>query len=261
MTVCCFVVYVVADGSYKADYGSSPSNGVNGTEKFRWFWGEDTIVELQFNDGEPDLTPAETPSGHYAPVLYPRSGWTSMSAEYGSALGTTTPIRCSKTYRDQRDPQLAYNTSFITVDKVRGYYLPNVRKAYRTHKYVMEVPGGNTPGLTPCGQHSDVAVGLEAPNLDQSETPFGPFTYYVTLPPRSDLMHAKGAPDEFHVDYHAFPSFSDCDVNSPGEICSDDNDHGQHTTTELSYFQMSFHWFPLSKLNDNINQLKQDAKH
>ncbi len=256
--VCCFLVYVVAAGSYKANYGSNPSNGLNGTEKFRWFWGEDTIVELQFYDGEPDLEPAETPSGHYAPVLYPRSGWTSSSAEYSSSDGTTTPTRCSKTYRNQRDPQLAYNESFITVDKVRGSYLPNVSKAYRTHKYVMEVAGGNTPGLTPCGRHSAVAVGLEPPDHDQSETPFGPFTYYVTLPPRNDLMHAKGAPDEFRVEYNVFPGFTDCDVAG---ICSDDNDAGQHTTTELSDFQMVFHWFPLAKLQDHINQLKQGAKH
>ena len=55
-----------------------------------------------------------------------------------------------------------------------------------------------------------------------------------------------------------FPGFTDCDVAG---ICSDDNDAGQHTTTELSDFQMVFHWFPLAKLQDHINQLKQGAKH
>lgn len=98
--------------TFKQNYGIDPSNGAIGTEEFISLWTETTIVDYTEDNGVPDLEPAETPSGHFAPVLYQRSQWVSESDENNQLVGPRPypPTPCKQRYSGK--PRLAYNTSF-----------------------------------------------------------------------------------------------------------------------------------------------------
>jgi len=244
------------------NYGSNPSNYVIGTESFRWEWAESGIMEYtESSSGPPDLTEAETASGHFAPVVYERATWTSESDENNTCTSESPcPLTsCKKTSSEKR--HLGYYESVGDVQPLGSFSAPNVQKAFKGHRYFWEVAGGNGPGLTPCGEeYSRVAVGLEPPpganNVeDQADQPFGPFTYYLTLPPRNDLRHAKGADDTFAANYSKPLSFSACADHAPGTplavgAC------GLHTTMETATFHADFRWFPKADLEREIKREK-----
>jgi hypothetical protein len=267
-TACCYRVLAVADGTFKQNYGMNPSNGDIGTEEFNWGWQEKELVEYIEHNGEPDLEPAETPSGHFAPVLYSVSRWLSESNDGQAIFNADGQLQpeptCDQTF--SRRPHLEYNASFMTIEKSSDYASPNVRKAFKGKKYFLQVAGGDTPGLTPCGIETDVAVGLEPPpgpdnSQDQADQPFGPFAYYVKLPPRNDLRHAKGADNEFQTTYKSGNlSFMECGSHYPMPTCPGDQGNGLHMTTESTDLVLAFTWFPLSELQKQIDDLKSIAR-
>src|ERR1700693_4611777 len=156
-TACCYEVHADADGSFDEHFGTNPKNGIVGTEKFDWAWSEFELAEYTENDGTPDLEPVSTPSGHFAPLLDYRSKWLSRSND--GYMANTAP--CERLYLGR--PHLAHNISFTDIEATRPGY-PNVEKYGKGHKYVLQIVGGNDPGLTPCGYHyAKVAVGLEPP--------------------------------------------------------------------------------------------------
>jgi hypothetical protein len=259
-TACCYKILASGSADLRQNYGTDPSNGVIGTEEFFSTWTETTLVEYVEAAGAPDLEPAETPSGHFAPVSYEKSEWVDEADENNQISGPgpypLTP--CKQTYSGK--PRLAYNTSFYDIDLVRQSGYPNVRKAFKGHRYVLQVAGGDTPGIAPCGEYGEIAVGLEPPpgpnnSEDQASQPFGPFNYYVTLPPRNDLRHAKDAGNEFETSYDHTLNFTACLDHAP-TMCSAEGGYGMHTTAEATHFFLKFAWFPSSELQRQIDDLK-----
>jgi hypothetical protein len=259
-TACCFRILAAGSVTFRQNYGTNPSNGVIGTEEFNAVWTETTLVEYIEDNGVPDVEPAETPSGHFAPVSYGRSQWVSEADENNQIAGPGPyPLSaCKQSY--SRKPRLAYNTSFEDIDLVSQSGYPNVKRAFKGHRYVLQVAGGDTPGIAPCGEYGEIAEGLEPPpgpnnSVDQASQPFGPFDYFVTLPPRNDLRHAKGARDEFDTSYDHISNFTAClDHAPPG--CTGDGGYGLHMTTEATHFFLKFDWFPASELQRQIDDLK-----
>lgn len=249
---CCFRVIVWSEGTFKQNYGTSPHVNI-GTESFSWFWKERALMEYnESSNGEPELDPARTASGHFPPVLHELSTWTSKSDEATQCYEglECTPKPCEQT--ENAAAYLGHLESFGNTETVGFSAYPNVKKAFKAQKYVWGVSGGNTPGLTPCGIESDVAVGLEPPpgandSPEQADQPFGPFRYYFTLPPRNDLRHARGARDEFGTVYFKRLSFA---VSAPRP----------HMTEESTKCKVSFLWFPESDLEHEINDERQ-AEH
>jgi hypothetical protein len=263
-TACCYHVFADARGTFKLDYGMNPSNGVIGSEEFTWDWREFGLVEYIEHNGEPDLESAETPSHHFAPVLYDFSGWFSESDEQNSPPPQPpySLTQCDQSY--SRKPHLGHNTTFMNVGRVSDYSAPNVRKAFKGHKYVLGVMGGDSPGLTPCGTETDVATSLEPPpgpnnSQDLASQLFGPFGYYVTLPPRNDLRHGKGASNEFQTTYNRDLSFMECSSHYPMPTCPGDQGNGLHMTTEDTTLTLDYTWFPISELQRKINYFKHLA--
>ncbi len=242
---CCFSVLVRSFGRFMQNYGTTPSSSNEniGTESFRWEWKETGVLEFtESRSGVPDLEDARTATGHFAPVVYLDSTWTSESDEAYCGFvesGQQCPLTpCKHNFSEKA--HRGYDSSVGVVDIVGATSVPNVQQAFKGHKYIWQVSGGNSPGLTPCGIESDVAVGLEPPPglsgyPEQAEQLFGPFNYYLTLPPSNDLRHAKGARDHFKTKYHVSTSFR---VSAPRP----------HLTEEETAFEAEFTWFPRSDL-------------
>jgi hypothetical protein len=242
---CCFYVLVGGFGTFTQNYGTKPSSSNEniGTESFRWEWKETGVLEFtQSRSGLPDLEDARTATGDFAPVAYLDSAWTSESDEAYCGFvesGQQCPLTPCKHHFSEKAHR-GYYSSVGAIDTVGATSAPNVQKAFKGHKYIWGVSGGSTPGLTPCGKESDVAVGLEPPPgangyPEQANQPFGPFSYYLTLPPSNDLRHAKGARDHFKSHYSKDLSFV---VSAPRP----------HTTEEDTTLVAEFTWFPRSDL-------------
>jgi len=260
-------VYVEAYGKFTQDYGTNPSNYDIGTESYRWAWAKEGLEEFTEDDGVPALAPARTSSGHFTPILNGlHTYWTSEADESESCTATNPqcPLIPCPAQTAALKPKLELYTSIGTVELLSDQPA-NVRKAFKGHRYVFRVSGGNSSGLTPCGIYSAVATDLEPPrNSDNSENqegqPFGPNGYWVTLPPSNDLRHAKGARDDFKTEYHPSPlSFTACGNHYPGTplevgTCN------LHRTTEDSTFSVDFKWFPRSDLDREIKQLKKKLR-
>ena len=262
-TACCYKVLASGSVTLMQNYGMNPGNGVIGTEEFISSWTETTLVEYIEANRTPDLEPAETPSGHFAPVAYEKSQWRSEADENNQIAGPgpypLTP--CDQSYSGK--PRLAYNTSFYDIDVVSQSGYPNVRRAFKGHRYALQIAGGDTPGIAPCGEYGEIAAGLEPPpgpnnSVDEADQPFGPFTYYVTLPPRNDLRHAKGARDEFDTSYDHVLNFTACLDHAP-TMCTGDDGYGMHTTAEATHFFLKFNWFPPSELQHQIDDIKNQT--
>jgi hypothetical protein len=250
-------------GIFQADYGTNiKANGLIGTEEFDWAWSEKSIFQYSVSYGAPELDPAETESGHFAPVLYDSSNWISKSAEASRGSPRQTP--CDG-YHEAPLDQLGYNTSFYEPFRVSSALTPNVLRAFQGKKWVLRIGGYGSPTYTPCGFYSNIPIGMEAPPAnsygipDQASQPFGPYIYWVKMPPRNFLSQASGSPSEVSLDYDRVSSFTGCRTWNNITPCLPDDDHGQHKTSEETDITVDIRWFPSSELQNEINKLKRTA--
>jgi hypothetical protein len=265
---CCFLIAASSGGQFSQNYGTNLKvNGRIGTEEFEWYWFEKSIFEYWVSGGEPVLEPAETESGHFAPVLEADSNWTSKSAE--ASQGSPTQAACDGSHQAPLH-KLVYNGQlFYEPWQVSKDGPPDVWKAFQGHRWVLRIGGfgmpNGSPGYTPCGFYSDVPVGLEAPPgnsygvPDQASQLFGPYTYYVKMPPRSFLSRADGAPSQVSLDYVRHLSFTGCLSFNGFTPCLGDNGLSQHMTDETTDLTLTIEWFPSSQLQAEINKLKRAA--
>ena len=258
---CCFLIDANSGGEFMQNYGTNlRANGRIGTEEFDWGWSEKSIFDYYVSGGEPELEPAVTESGHLAPVLEENSAWISKSAE--ASQGSPMQAPCDGSGGDRN--KLVSFTKFYEPIRVSDA-TPNVRKAFTGHRWVLQIGGWGSPTYTPCGFYSDVPVGLEAPPgnsygvPDQASQPFGPYGYWVKMPPRSFLKQADGAPSQISLEYRRSLSFTGCLSFNGFTPCLADTYLSQHMTNETTHLELTIRWFPISQLQSEINKLKRAA--
>ncbi len=262
---CCFLIEASSGGQFSQNYGTNlKANGRTGTEEFDWYWFEKSIFEYSVSGGEPVLEPAATESGHFAPVLEADSNWTSESAE--ASQGSPTQAPCHGSYQSPLN-KLVYNGQlFYEPSRVSKEGPPNVWKTFQGRRWVLEIGSFGDPSYTPCGFYSEVPDGLEASPEgnpfgvpDQASQLFGPYQYWVKMPPRSFLSRADGAPSQVSLDYVRHSSFTGCLSFNGFTPCLADNQMSQHVTNESTNLSVDIKWFPSWQLQAEINKLKRAA--
>jgi hypothetical protein len=257
-TECCFVLTVSASGRISADFGQDyTTQGRIGSESYSWQWGTRELLEYTEFAGQPSLERPLNRHGQPTPSLRQKGGWQSESNEAvvydHTKMPPPEPCSSFSAFNNQ-----IQDTQFNDVMRLRDTG-PEVRTRFAGHKFVMRLLGDGRvlPFSAPCLDTHSVGQ-LEAPPLpdgqpDEKHRPMGSRPYYLTLPPQGFLRQSHGAKQTVKNHYAENISFTHGDPPK-GSTAG----YG-HTVVEVTRVDVTFHWFPRSRLAKNVQRLRDEA--